>query len=112
MKNLVLALVMVLALTACGDKKKSSAEQTSPEMESFMKMLDGKSATVGSALAQYGSPGLDKADMHMYNLENPKVVSANGNCYTMEAKSGMTTRTYELCWENKMIKSITDKGMK
>ncbi len=111
MQKLFLVLMATMIFTACGNKKSGGAA-TSPEMEAFMKMLDGKSTTVDAALTKYGSTGLNNADMNLYNLESPKVVATNGNCYTMEATSGITTRTYEICWENQKIKTITNKGMK
>jgi len=111
MRKLLFAFIITTAIAACGGKKGSTVS-SSPEMESFMKMLDGKSSTVETALGKYGSEGLNKADMDLYDLKDPKVVATNGNCYTMEAKSGITTRTYDLCWESGKIKSVTDKGMK
>lgn len=112
-KHLFHASIIVLALYACGNGNSAKKEATvSPEMEAFMKQLNGKAEQVSTALTQYGAESLDKKDMDMYDLEKAKVVSADKNCYTMEAGAGMTVRTYVLCWEGAKIKSIEDKGMK
>lgn len=109
-KQLVVLLVLAVTVYACGSSE--PAVKVAPEMEAFMKLLDGNSDNVAAALTQYGMAELDKKDMDMYNLEKAKVVSADKDCYTMEAGAGMTVRTYVLCWEAGKIKSVEDKGMK
>lgn len=98
-------------VTACGGSKKKPAVKVSTEMQDFMNNLNGRSASVTVALDQFGTPGLDKKDMDMYDLAGPKVLEANGNCYLLECKSGMTKRKYNLCWEGGKIISVEDKGM-
>jgi hypothetical protein len=88
------------------------AVTVSPQMTAFMSDLKGKSADVEAALKTHGVEGLDTKDMEMYDLNSPKVVASEGDCATMEAKSGMTVRTYVLCWKDGKIASIEDKGMK
>ena len=105
------AVAAMLFLTSCGGGG-ASGVKCSPEMDAFMKMLDGHSATVKTALAQYGAPGLDNKDMDMYDLKDAKCTACDKDCCTMEAASGMTTRTYVLCWEGGKIKSVEDKGVK
>lgn len=87
-----------------------------PEMTAFMGELAGTSKSVAGALKKHGSKGLKTQDMQMWNLESPAVTGStkNGNqtCYTMTAASGMTTRTYGLCWAGGKIVSVTDEGMK
>lgn len=112
-KQLIVLIVVAVTVYACGGSGSSSSEtKVSPEMEAFMKQLNGSSDNVAAALTQYGTPELDKKDMDMYNLENAKVVSADKDCYTMEAGAGMTVRTYVLCWEAGKIKSVEEKGMR
>lgn len=106
----VVAVAIMFAFTSCGEKKPDV--KVSPEMEAFMKQLTGTSDAVGAALTGNGVEGLDTKDMGMYELKEATVVSADKDCYTMEAAAGMTVRTYVLCWEGGKIKSIEDKGMK
>lgn len=111
MKNLFRMICIVTVtffLTNCG----GGGIRKSKEMEGFCTAIKGTSADVKSALATYGAPGLDNKDMDMFNLTDPNVTAANGDCYTTEFKAGVTTRTYEICWEGGKIKSIADKGMK
>ena len=49
--------------------------------------------------------------MEMYDLKDPKVTAKTGDCFTFDAKSGMTTRTYDVCWKGGKISSVADKGM-
>lgn len=112
MKRLFGLLIIAVTIHACGGADSSTSAKVSPEMEAFMKQLNGTSENVAAALAQYGTPELDKKDMDMWNLQDAKVVSSDKDCYTMEAGSGMTVRTYTLCWEGGKIKSIEDKGVK
>ncbi len=100
-----------LFVTACGGGEKKSSVKVSTEMQDFMNNLNGRSASVVIALQQFGKPELDTKDMGMYDLANPKVLEANGSCYLLECKSGMTKRKYNLCWEGGKISSIEDKGM-
>lgn len=107
----VLLPVSVFLLIACGGGEKKADVKVSTEMQDFMNNFNGRSASVKIALDDFGKPGLDRKDMDLYNLEKPKVLEANGNCYLMECKSGMTKRKYNLCWEGGKISSIEDKGM-
>ena len=85
--------------------------RVSTSMQNFMDNLDGKSASVATALQLFGKEGLDTKDMDIYDLSDPRVIETNGNCYLLECKSGMTKRKYNLCWEGGKISSIEDKGM-
>lgn len=105
-------LTCLLIITSCGGGgKKESSVKVSTEMQDFMNNLNGRAASVTVALGQFGAPGLDDKDMEMYDLASPKVLEANGNCYLMQCKSGMTKRKYNLCWEGGKISSVEDKGM-
>lgn len=121
---------MFLGLSSCGgDAAKTDAEGAkgndeapkeepkaemvvSAEMTDFMSMLKGKSNFTEEALAKYGINEETDEDMGLYDLKEAKVIAVNNECYTMEAGSGMTIRTYILCWEAGKIKSVEDKGMK
>ncbi len=115
MKKVLFTLSVFAALsfiTACGGKgEKKSSVQVSTEMQDFMNNLNGKSASVTIALESFGKPGLEDQDMDMYDLKDPEVMEANGNCYLLRCNSGMTKRKYNLCWEGGKIISIEDKGM-
>lgn len=104
--------VFLSLIVACGGSEKQAQIKVSTEMQDFMNNFNGRSASVKIALDDFAKPGIDRKDMDLYNLEKPKVLEANGNCYLMECKSGMTTRIYNICWENGKISSIEDKGMK
>jgi hypothetical protein len=111
MKNLfkiMLLAFVTISLANCG----GGGVQKSKEMEGFCAAIKGTSADVTSALKTYGNAGLDAHDMDMFNLSEPNVTAANGDCYTTEFKAGMTTRTYDICWEKGKIAKITDKGVK
>lgn len=106
-------LATALLLTACGGKneKKAAPVAVSTEMQDFMNNFNGRAASVKIALDGFGKPGLDRKDMDMYDLKEPKVTGASGNCYTLQCSSGMTKRTYNICWEGGKISSVEDKGM-
>ncbi len=106
------ALTMLAFFAACGGKGEKKADvKVSTEMQDFMNNLNGRAASVKIALDDFGAPGLDRKDMDMYNLEKPEVLEANENCYLMRAGSGMTKRSYRLCWKDGKIVSVEDKGM-
>ncbi len=141
-KLLTICLLATSLLISCGEKsqektdenkenKENQEETTSNEteetpesekvecgnaMNEFMGMLKGKHTDVEAALNQFQAEGLDRVDMDLYDLEEPKVVacskSETGECCTIEAKAGMTIRTYDICWENDKIIAIVDKGMR
>ncbi len=142
MKKVLLSFVLIgslLALNSCGEKakeeksdeqektKESSDEavEETPEvaevsceqpMQDFMGMIKGSYTDVEAALDKFGAEGLDRADMDIYDLTEPKAVSCqktdSGECCTMEAGAGMTIRTYDICWTDGKITSIVDKGMR
>jgi predicted small secreted protein len=122
MRSIVPALVLALALplAACGkDKKgeggggddKAAAVEVSPEMKDFLSGF-GSANRVEAALKKHGTEGLDTHDMEMYDLKDPTVTAKTGDCFTFDAKSGMTTRTYDVCWKGGKISSVADKGMR
>ena len=123
-KIILLLLAATIIFTACGSKSpktdansKEITSATKPEqkanddMETFISKFDGKGTTVEALLKQYGKEGLVTADMELYDLENPEIVETNGNCYVLQAKSGITKRKYTICWKSGKISSVEDKGM-
>ncbi|MDQ3336199.1 MAG: hypothetical protein M4D80_13600 [Myxococcota bacterium] len=130
MKTLVIAFALAAAFTTAACKKdKDKAEgggggtttsapkvDVSPEMQAFMAGIKGKSTDVEAAIKAHGVDGLDHKDMTMYDLSSPKVTATNKNgdktCYTFDAKAGMTTRTYDVCWTGGKISEVADKGMR
>jgi len=125
-KKFSFVLVLVAALAAgCKDKAKDGAAggdkpaaakvEVSPAMTAFLADIKGKSSDVEAAIKTHGVEGLDHKDMTMYDLSSPKVTASekrgDKECYTFDAKAGMTTRTYETCWANGKIAEVVDKGM-
>ncbi len=124
----------LLFLNSCGDAskdektEKENTEETtdeeveeemiecSPSMMDFMAMLKGSYTDVEAALDQFGVEGLNRADMDLYDLKDANVVACNklekGECCTMEAPSGASIRTYDICWTDGKITSVIDKGMR
>lgn len=93
------------------------AGDVSPEMEAFLKELDGSDDGVKKALKKVAKPGLDDKDMEMYTLKEAKVIktdkkSDKQTCYDFEAKAGMMVYTYGVCWEGGKIVSVEEKGSK
>ncbi len=118
--SIALAAVLGMSLSACskkegGDDKAAAGVKASPEMEDFLAGM-GSSAKVKSSLEKHAAPGVATQDMEMYDLKDSKVTAeekrGTQNCYTFDAKSGATTRTYVTCWEGGKIAMIEDKGMR
>ncbi len=100
----------VFALNSCGGEKQI---EQSPEMAKFVGMIKGESSDVVAALSKFAATDdLKTHDMTFYNLKEPKVKAKNGDCYTVDFKSGITVRTYEFCWKDGKIVKITEKEVK
>jgi hypothetical protein len=129
MKKLAIAFALAALFTTAACKKKeegggggAAKEETapkadvSPEMQAFLAGIKGKSSDVEGALKAHGAEGLDTKDMGMYDLSSPKVTGTKKDgdktCYTFDAKAGMTTRTYDVCWTGGKITEVADKGMR
>lgn len=90
-----------------------AAVEASPEMTAFLAKFDGTDAAVTAALKEFGATEeVHDDDMGMYTLGEPKVVAKDGDCFSFEAKAGMTIRTYNVCWAEGKIAKIEDKGMR
>jgi hypothetical protein len=106
------------AAQPAGEAKTAEAPKAdvSPEMQAFLADLKGKSTDVEAALKKHGVENLDAKDMGMYDLTSPTVTASKKDgdktCYTFDAKAGMTTRTYDVCWTGGKISEVTDKGMR
>jgi hypothetical protein len=93
--------------------EEAAAVEASAEMTAFLAKFDGTDEAVTAALKEYGADdSVADNDMGMYTLGEPKVVSKDGDCYTFEAKAGITVRTYDVCWADGKINKIEDKGMR
>ncbi|KIG12960.1 hypothetical protein DB30_00844 [Enhygromyxa salina] len=91
----------------------AAAVEVSEDMKNFMAKFDGTDPAVTAALKEFGAnEEIHDDDMGMYTLKDPKVVAAEGDCFTMEAGAGMTIRTYNVCWAEGKINKIEDKGMR
>ncbi len=102
-----------LLFTSCGESKPDIA--VSKEMTEFMALMKGSDKDVDFAVKKNAAtPAIAQNDIIMYKLSEPTVVSvsADGKCYMMEAKAGITVRSYNICWEGGKITGIEDKGMK
>ncbi len=104
--SFALVLSAILVLPSCG----GSDVELSSEMTEFTSMIKGTSEDVSAALEKFGaSDEIKNDDMTMFNLESPKVTAKNGDCYTVEFKSGITNPVYEICWTEGKISKITKK---
>ncbi len=118
--SLVLATSLGLPLAACGKDEASGpaapAVTTIPEMQEFLGRMNGTAAKVKSSLVIHSVPGTATQDMEAYDLKDPTVTAEEKRgaqtCYTFDAKSGATTRTYVTCWEGGKIVLVEDKGMR
>lgn len=110
MKKIILSLIVVfaigLSLPGCGGVEQSK------EMKDFLSMMNATSEAVDQALTKYGAEDLDRSDMDIWMLEQPNVISNKDETYTVEFKSGITIRTYEISWKDAKIVKIVDKGIK
>jgi hypothetical protein len=125
-KHLItLSLLLVGAIGAqaqtSGTKTATTKTQTakasvSENMKGFLAMFNGDFKMVQEALTKYEKQGLDRHDMDMYNLVQPKVVSTEikdkMEKYLIEVKSGVTTRKFEISWEDGKISEVKDLGLK
>ena len=97
-------------------KAQAAKVTVSENMKSFLAMFNGDYKMVQEALTKYEKEGLDRHDMDMYNLIQPKVVSGEikdkQENYVIEVKSGVTTRKFEIHWEDGKISEIKDLGLK
>jgi hypothetical protein len=106
---LALAISMAFMLNCGGGKTKV---ETTPEMQEFMEMIKGTSSDVTKALVKFATEELKNHDMAMYDLSDAVAVAQDGDCYTMEAKAGVTTRVYKICWDAGKIYVIEFLEMK
>lgn len=110
---LLLAVILVSALTFTSCGKGKPAVELSKEMTEFVGMIKGTSSSVTSALNKFGASQAVKDDnMGMYDLKDPVVSAKKGDCYSVEFSAGITKRLYDICWANGKISSIKDNGMK
>ena len=132
MRNLltVAALTVATFIVSCsgaeagatGDnaEKTAKTELVAPgKMNDLMAMLDGTEGCAQKAVDAFFSDSLKNSleesnslTFANYNMQEAKVVAVEGQCCTMEAKAGVTTRTFKLCWEGDKVTAVEDLGMK
>lgn len=133
MKHLftVAALTVATFIASCsgaeaganGDTPAEKTTKTGPaapgKMNELMVMLDGTEGCGQKAADAFFSDSLKNSlnesnslTFANYNMAEAKVVAAEGQCCTMEAKAGVTTRSFKLCWEGDKVTGVEDLGMK
>lgn len=89
--------------------------EVTPEMSDFLSQF-GTGVSIGKTLKKHGAKGLDSKDMELYDIKSPQVSKAKKQgpltCYAISGKAGLTTRSYDVCWEGKQIRRIDDLGMR
>lgn len=105
--------ITIILMQACSSSNTTDVK-TTPEMEQFMKTLDGKYQSVTDAIIKFAVvPDLNTADMDMKDLRDPVIISASqsdsSTCYTIKTNDGAKDCQYELCWKAGKIISIIDK---
>ncbi len=103
----------IILLQACSSSNTTDVK-TTPEMEEFMKALDGKYQSVTDAITKFAAKSdLNTADMDTKDLRDPVIINArvsdSTTCYTIKTNDGAKDCQYEIGWNNGKIISITDK---
>ncbi len=133
MRNLITAAALVMAtfIASCSGaeagagthneaEKTTKTETAAPgKMNDLMAMLDGTEGCAQRAADAFFSDSLKNSldesnslTFANYNMMEAKVVAVEGQCCTMEAKAGVTTRSFKLCWEGDKVTGVEDLGMK
>lgn len=104
---------------ATTEKQTKTAVPNPGKMNDLMAMLDGTEGCAQKAVNAHFTDELKNSleesnslTFANYNMEEAKVISVEGQCCTMEAKSGVTTRSFKLCWQGDKVSSVEDLGMK
>ena len=103
----------IFILASCHSSNLTDVK-TTPEMEEFMKAMNGHYDSVTKALAKFSvKSDLPTADMDLKDLRDPVITEASVKdgitCYTVKTNDGAKDCFYELCWQSGKIISITDK---
>lgn len=133
MKNLFTAAALTVAtfIASCSGAEANATTETGTEksgktavpnpgkMNELMALLDGTEGCAQKAVNTYFTEdlknSLDESNsltFANYNMMEAKVIAVEGQCCTMEAKSGVTTRSFKLCWQGDKVSSVEDLGMK
>lgn len=101
------------------EKQTKTVAANPGKMNDLMAMLDGTEGCAQKAVNAYFSDELKNSleasnslTFANYNMMEAKVVAVEGQCCTMEAKAGVTTRSFKLCWQGDKVSSVEDLGMK
>ncbi len=113
MKNLLKSIVQVFSITILITSCGGTSIEISPEMSSFNAMMKGSHEDVVNAVEKYASDEkLNDNDIVYFGLSNPEVKERIQDCYIVDYEAGVTIRTYEICWKEGKIVSISEKGLK
>lgn len=131
MKKLLTVAFSAVMFIACGSNAEATGSDATAEKETktavanpgkmndLMGMLDGTEGCAQKAVNTFFSDELKNSleesnslTFANYNMQEAKVVSVEGQCCTMEAKAGVTTRSFKLCWQGDKVSSVEDLGMK
>lgn len=113
------ALSAAIFIASCGGGADKPAAANPGKMNEFMAMLDDTEGSSKKAADSYFSDSL-KSSMEAssdlgftnYTMKEAKVTAVEGQCCTMEAKAGLTTRSFKLCWQGDKVTSVQDLGIK
>lgn len=118
-KGLKLLLVSLsFIICSCGNSTQEGENiKLSKEMSDFITHLNGSYEGVTQGIALFAEKELVDDDITRLDLAEPKVVkleklNSQQACYTLEAKVGIATKVFVLCWEDSKIYSIEDLGFK
>jgi hypothetical protein len=114
MRNISIGFILLFGLLLFSCKPSNQKTSTTPDaMTSFLKLFNGTASQVAVALEKYGATTeIVKNDMSLYDLNSPKILKQNGDCYLVEFDIAIAAKIYEICWESDKIIKINDIGLK
>ena len=121
------AAILIASCASASSAENSATDQPTKEakaanpgkMNELMTMLDGTEGCGQKAADAFFSDSLKNSlnesnnlTFANYNMSEAKMVAVAGQCCTMEAKAGVTARSFKLCWEGDKVTGVEDLGMK
>lgn len=88
--------------------------EVSEEMRDFVAKV-AEDQKLSAALAKFAAPSLDEHGVGIDPIESPKVVGTDpsaGDCYILQGADGPAVHEYLICWDNKQVIQVADRGMK
>lgn len=114
--NEVVARRLVAIMTRLSGGGPNPKDSQPADMAGFLALFDGTSDGVTKALNAFAAEGIERHGMDWYDLREPGVTKhekVDGlDRYTIDAKAGMTIRTYVLVWRGARIVEVVDGGMR